>query len=329
MSGVASCDDRARSLYPSVELRELSVFLTVAEELHFGRAAERLRITPSHVSHMIRSLEAKLGGRLFARTSRRVSLTPLGVEFDGRVRPLHNEMLAAVEAISASTSQARGALRIGVTVNTDRPSVHRLLNDFRRSHPACEVSIKEVDIWEPYAPLRGGEIDVLCNWLAVDEPDLEVGPVIERCERVLIVGSRHRLAKEASVRSEDLAGERLNRPPRRFPKALADAILLPRTSAGRPIARTNQELESVPEVVAEIARGHIVSLNQRGTFRFDRADIVVIPVTDLPPLPLGLIWRSARENPWIRALADTAPRIEAETWSWRSATPAVAASSRP
>jgi hypothetical protein len=111
------------------------------------------------------------------------------------------------------------------------------------------------------------------------------------------------------VTTEDFADEHLNRPPKRYPRALADAVLVPRTSSGHPISRTNQELESVPEVVAKIASGEIVSLNQRATFRFDRKDIALIPVTDLPPLPLGLIWSTAHENPWIRALAATADSV--------------------
>ena len=65
-------------MWPPVELRELHVFLTTAEELHFGRAADRLQINPSRVSQVIRQLEDKVGGRLFERTSRRVALTPWG-----------------------------------------------------------------------------------------------------------------------------------------------------------------------------------------------------------------------------------------------------------
>jgi DNA-binding transcriptional LysR family regulator len=218
-------------------------------------------------------------------------------------------MFATLEAICASTRDSRATLRVGVTINTDRPSVHQLLDQFRQSHPACQITLTEVDIWEPYRPLRDGEIDVLVNWLAVDEPDLRVGPTIEQCERVLVVGARHRLAGRSSVTTEDFASEHLNRPPKRYPRALADAVLVPRTSSGHPISRTNQELESVPEVVAKIASGEIVSLNQRATFRFDRKDIALIPVTDLPPLPLGLIWSTAHENPWIRALAATADSV--------------------
>jgi hypothetical protein len=70
-----------------VELREIEVFLTLAEELHFGRTAERLHLTSSRVSQVVRSLETRLGGALFERTSRRVRFTPLGKQLQRTVHP--------------------------------------------------------------------------------------------------------------------------------------------------------------------------------------------------------------------------------------------------
>jgi DNA-binding transcriptional LysR family regulator len=231
-------------------------------------------------------------------------------------------MISALDAVSTSVKQSTGTLRVGVTITTDRPSVDRLLARFRREHPECHLSVEEIGIWEPYNALRDGEIDVLCNWLAVEEPDLTPGPVIEQCSRVLVVGADHPLAQRASVTSEELAGERLNRPPKRYPQALADAILVPRTLLGRPIARTDEELESVPEVVAMIARGEVVSISFSDNSRYARPDIVLVPVTDLPALPLGLIWCTAHENARIRALAKVASSMEArDSASAQAATP--------
>ena len=65
-------------MWQTVELRELRVFATLAEELHFGRTAEKLQLTPSRISQSLRTLEEKLGGQLVHRTSRRVKLTPFG-----------------------------------------------------------------------------------------------------------------------------------------------------------------------------------------------------------------------------------------------------------
>lgn len=93
-------------------------------------------------------------------------------------------------------------------------------------------------MWDPYGPLRGGEVDVVVNWLAVDEPDLTVGPVIDYRDRVLAVGSGHRLAGRDSVAAEELADEETHELPPSFPAALGDAIIPRFTPSGRPIRRT-------------------------------------------------------------------------------------------
>ena len=75
-----------------MEMREIEVFLTLAEELHFGRAADRLHRTTSHVSQTIRLLERRIGGPLFERSSRRVALTPLGERLLADLGPAHQEI---------------------------------------------------------------------------------------------------------------------------------------------------------------------------------------------------------------------------------------------
>src|ERR1700679_513245 len=96
-----------------VELRDIRVFVTTAEELHFGRAAERLHLTTSRVSQVLRSLELQLGCRLFDRTSRSVSLTPLGEQLLERVRPAYDELEQALTETKVAASDIAGTLRLG------------------------------------------------------------------------------------------------------------------------------------------------------------------------------------------------------------------------
>jgi DNA-binding transcriptional LysR family regulator len=292
-------------MFSSVELREIRVFLTLAEELHYGRAAERLLITPARVSQTIQTLEAKLDGRLFERTSRRVALTALGVRLDAELRPSHTQLMAVLEAAAESTGTIAGILRVGVTATTDCPAIVRMVDAFAQHHPECETTIERVDVFNPFTPLRTGEIEVLCNWLAIDDqPDLKAGPVIERRDRCLAVAISHPLAARASVSIEDLAEERVQELPETFPRALGDAIVPRRTPTGRPIPRAKIAFKSLPEFAAWIARGKIVAPTVKGTTIYARDDVVLIPIRDMPPLPLGLIWSSAHETPRIRALAD-------------------------
>ena len=287
-----------------VELRELHVFLVLAEELHFGRTAARLTLTPSRVSQVTRTLERRMGGRLFERTSRTVALTPLGEHLLAELRPVY-ERLEAVLAGTAARAAAVGPLRIGVTMTSEGPALSRLVRAFQDRHPGCEVSLHEVDVWDPYRALRRHEVDVLVNWLAVEEDDLRAGPPISHHQRVLAVARDHALAGRASIALEDLGDQIVAHPPEPFPAALADAIFPPRTPSGRPIRRVPVS-RSISEIIAQVALGRIVHPTGTGMTAFARDDIALIPIIDLQPLSLGLIWLRAREDTTIQALTELA-----------------------
>ncbi len=288
-----------------MDVQQVEAFLAVADELHFGRAAGRLVQSRPRVSKLIASLEREVGGALFDRTSRRVRLTPLGTRFRDQLRPGYAQMQAALADARAAATQASGILRVGFTVTTGGEALTRLVTAFGSVHPGCQVILKEVGIGDLYGPLRRDEIDVLVNWLAVDEPDLTAGPVIDRCDRVLAVAAGHSLAAGPPVTAEDLADLEMAWVPPSLPSALYDALIPPRTPSGRPIRRTHQ-VEGLHHTLALVASGRMVHLTVASLPLAQRADITLIPITGLPPLPLGLIWCITHENARIRALAQTA-----------------------
>lgn len=291
-----------------MDMAQTEAFLAVAEDLHFGRAAQRLLVSQPRVSRLIAALERQVGGKLFERTSRQVALTPLGRQFLAELKPGYQQMQTALAHARHTARDAAGTLRIGCTAFVAGPAVSRLVDEFSARHPGCEVILHEVAMWEPYAPLRRGEIDVLVNWLAVDEPDLTEGAAIEYRDRVLAVGRGHRLAARQSVSAEVLADEDTNELPPSYPAALGDAIMPRFTPSGRPIRRS-QPTHSADDVLTLIARGRIVHPTMASIPLFARDDITLVPITDLPPVPLGLIWRTAHQNARIRALASAARRL--------------------
>lgn len=299
-------------MWTAVELRELRIFLALADELHFGRTAERLRISQPGVSEAIRSLESRLGGRLFERTSRQVRLTAAGEQLRRELVPALATLDRALARASDDAGGVSGQLRVAFTSTTELPQLHRLVEAFLARYPDCQVMYHEAELFDPYAALRHDHADVLVNWLAVDEPDLTAGPVIARCDRVLAVGRNHRLASRTSVLAEDLADEEVLQPPRSFPAALCDAILPPATPSGRPIRRV-RVARSAHEVMAHVAIGRIVHPTMAGIPTLQRDDIVLIPIQDLAPLSLALIWVTARETAKIRALAEVARAIGPST----------------
>ena len=292
-------------MWDDVELRELRIFLVLADELHFGRTAERMGISQPGVSEAVRVLESRLGVRVFDRTSRRVRLTPAGEDLKRHLAPA----LAALDQALAETSQlsraVRGLLRVGFVLTTEGPALSRLIAVFQARYPACEVRPQEVETFDAYRALRRGDIDVLCNWLAVDEPDLTAGTAFAHYPRALAVAATHRLAGQRTVSVEDLADEEVALLPPTVPPAVYDLIVPPCTPSGRPIRRT-QPVQTIHEILSLVARGLIVHPTSSTVPIFGRDDIILIPVDGMPPIPLGLVWCTSRENPRIRALDDVA-----------------------
>jgi DNA-binding transcriptional LysR family regulator len=296
-----------------MNLAQAEAFLAVAEELHFRRSAERLGLSEARVSRLVASFEREIGGALFERTSRKVTLTALGASLRDQLAPAHAQLLEAVDHARAAATSTRETLRVGLFATVDGPSITQLVDTFHARQPGISVALREVDpTLEPYTSLRRGEIDVLISWLNVDDPDLTIGPPIEERSRVLAVARGHRLAARPSVSVEDLADEKVALMPPSFPTALYDAIVPPCTPSGRHIPRTGPS-GTFHEVIAQIASGLIVHPTVTSMPILARDDIVLVPFSDLPPLTLGLLWCTARESRKVRALADVARSAPART----------------
>jgi DNA-binding transcriptional LysR family regulator len=125
-----------------VDLRELRYFVAVAEELHFGRAAERLHMSQSPLSRAIRDLERELGVVLFVRTTRRVELTPAGTALLERARRALAEIDAAVDEARRVAKPDRGVLGVGYTPFT-RSQATRIAEELKRQRPELELRLEE------------------------------------------------------------------------------------------------------------------------------------------------------------------------------------------
>lgn len=274
----------------------------MAEELHFGRAAERLQITPSYVSQTIRTLEAKLGGRLFERSSRRVQLTPLGEEMRQRTRPAYEQLQRACLDVGERARGVAGTLRLGQYVyRAGEPSLHQIIKVFESRHPGCQVRVTETPVApDPLDGLRRGEVDMLVL-RPVHDPDVQVGPVLAREPRLLAVAVDHQLAERKSVDVEDLADYTTTDVPA-VSREIMDEFSPPHTPSGRPIERA--ELHSITEAVARVATGELVHPTVPAFFEaFPDPRVTAIPIRDLPPAETVLLWLAANHSPKVRAFA--------------------------
>ncbi|WP_330181844.1 LysR family transcriptional regulator [Nocardia sp. NBC_01503] len=159
-----------------MELRQLRYFVTVAEEANFTRAAARLHLAQPGLSAQIRQLERELGQQLLDRSTRSVSLTPVGAA----VLPHARAALEAAERISHTVDEFTGLLRGHVRVGmisgaaNDEVDFARVLAEYHRDHPQIAISLTEDTSENMYAALRHGELDIALLGLTGDDLDPEV-----------------------------------------------------------------------------------------------------------------------------------------------------------
>ncbi|MBA2552365.1 MAG: LysR family transcriptional regulator [Geodermatophilaceae bacterium] len=183
------------------------MFLTLAEELHFARTAQRLHLSAAAVSQTISRLERRFGAPLFTRTTRRVELTPLGQQLLDDLRPAHAQIQAAIARATASGHGIAGQLDIGYMSAAAAQRVLPLVDAFCELTPGYQVRIRETALADLYGPLRRAEVDLSLLPLPVDEPDLAVGPVLLSEAAMLAVAVDHPLAGHTCATSADLADQ--------------------------------------------------------------------------------------------------------------------------
>ncbi|MFC7723239.1 LysR family transcriptional regulator [Nonomuraea recticatena] len=277
----------------TMEYRAIEIFLTLAAELHFGRTAERLHLSQSRVSQTIRQMERRIGAPLFDRTSRRVSLTPIGQRLREDLEPAHRQIQNALARAEAAARGVTGVLEIGFEAPALADELGAALDEFRRHHPDCDVRIREAPFHDPLAPLRNSEIDLLVTLLPVDVPGLSVSPPVFTEPMVLAVAERHPLARQTTVTLEDLATDTVlasARPVAPYWHPRPTAWTTPggeTVQSGRPVS-TFQEL-----LVAVAAGAGVCPVGAHVSRYFARPGVTFIPFRDAPPARWGLVWRSA------------------------------------
>lgn len=200
----------------------MQYFLAVAEELHFGRAAGRLRVVQPTVSQQVRRLERELGLELFDRTTRNVTLTAAGHAFLLHARAIAAAEEAALETMSAFRTDQLATLRVGTNTGLGT-RLERLLADMAQYAPEITVELHS----DPPAPrlqrVRDGELDAAFVRGVGQSPGLDLIPVW-RDELVAALPASHPLAARERLEIADLAAMPLRIAPRHANPHLVDLI---------------------------------------------------------------------------------------------------------
>jgi len=292
------------------ERAELEVFVTLAEELHFGRTADRLRLSQARVSQLVRTLERRVGGRLFERTSRRVGLTPLGERLLAGVGPAIQALDTAVAEARAEAHGLAGRLRVGFLGVPDYVLLGTVPR-FRDRYPDCVVELIEVRLSDPFGPLLRGEVDVAFGSLPMREAGLRIGTVLGPVPWLAVVAPSHRFARRDWISAEDLAEQPLVEIADPAPSYWREAVAPNVTPSGLPIPR-GPVVHTQQEAISEAATGRTVTLVcQRFPELQPRNDVRFVPVRGLPMGRYALMWNIERESSRLQAFA----ALTTEVWA--------------
>ncbi|GAA2028281.1 LysR family transcriptional regulator [Nocardiopsis rhodophaea] len=292
-----------------LDVRELECFLVLSEELHFGRTGDRLYVSQSRISQLLRKLESRIGARLVERTSRRVRLTDFGEEFAVALRPAYDALASTVEEARTRARSGRGRLRIGFQ-GTVYEQVTRAITTFHDRHSDCRIDLVEIPLSDPFGALRRAEIDAAVVLLPIEEPDLTVGVTFSEQQQYLAMSTHHPFARRKNLTAEDLARTRLIPLAGPAPDYWKRVHCPDSTPSGRAIPQEDG-VHTLQEGLTQIAAGRGAMLLCGATAKYNfRPDISFVPITGLPASALGLIWSSSGETPHLKEFATTISDFE-------------------
>lgn len=292
-----------------VEQNELACFLVLAEELHFGRTADRLRLSRARVSQLIQKLERRVGAPLFTRTSRSVVLTGLGSRLRDDLEPHYRGIETALARAVTSARAVEGVLHVGFSTPLAGEMVMKATEKLRATHPELAVEVCEVPFSDPYGMLRRGDFDLQLTDFPEHEDDLAHGPTLLAEDRVLAVSARHPLAGRDTVTLEDLAEVPLLTIDGDIPEYWTEHRLPTRTPSGRPVT-PGPSVTNFQEALTLVAAGSGALLaGAHVALYHGRPGVSYVPVEGDTPLGYSLMWRSDGASRAIEIFGRTAREV--------------------
>jgi DNA-binding transcriptional LysR family regulator len=280
-------------------IRQLWMFMAVAEEQHFGRAAARLNMSQPPLTEQIKVLEQSLKMQLFYRSRRGTQLSPAGAailpavqQFAGQVERLER----VVREVAAGQS---GVLHVGAITSAMLETVPPLLDALKRAHPHLTVFVREIDSVDAIPALEAGELD-----LAFARFDGEVGsgiatmPLAE--DRLAVALPKdHPLAAMPRVRLRSLADEQLVMSSRQVSPVYFDMLTSVCRSHGL-TPRVLHEVRSVTSQIAYVGCGQGVALVPSSMRKLAPENVVVRPLKEkVMVTTAALVWNTNRHHPMV------------------------------
>jgi DNA-binding transcriptional LysR family regulator len=299
----------------SLELRHLRAFVAVAEELHFTRAAARLHLAQQALSTQIRQLEEELGTPLFLRTTRRVELTDAGRTLLLHAEPILASVSAAVQGTRRAASGELGTLSIAYTPTVAELTLPPLVAAVHERFP--DVRVRTCEMWqaEMADAVDAGRFDIGLARCPVLHDDLE-SAVIRDEPLGIMLGEAHRLAREDTVRIEDIGAEKLLIWPRVLSPGFHDRVVDALRAHG--FAGPVQEFENLNRDILmgdersqrEVTAGRGFSIGFAAQASRLPRGVVWRPLEPEPLIPVDMFWRP-NASPVARSFVHLAREVAA------------------
>ena len=285
-----------------MEMRYLKSFIAVAEELHFGRAAERLYMAQPPLSHQIKKLEKELGVQLFERNTRSVRLTSAGESFLEPAREVLLSVELAVRAAQIAGKGEYGRVTVGFAGASSHESLPLLTRAVRAAHPGIELVMRG----QTYANVAlsrvaDGSLDLGFVRLPVTQPGVEAR-VIQNEELICALPADHKLARRTRIPLEALADESFVSFPSNSGSSVRDATFRMCEAAGfNP--RVVQDAPDSYTILALVAAGVGVTLTLTSCQHIQQNGLVYRPLAKPGPLlHTALAWRTNNPSVVLRAV---------------------------
>jgi DNA-binding transcriptional LysR family regulator len=289
-----------------MELRHLRYFAAIAEERHFGRAAQSLGIAQPPLSKQLQDLERELGYPLFDRSRRPVELTAAGTALLGHVRSLFENLEIAVRDTRRAGAGHSGRVAIGYPSSLAYSGLSRILRAFRERSPEVAIEVQELPPAHQIEALKRGDLDVGFVRTPLHEPQL-ASENIRNEKLVLALPADHRLAIRERVALSAVARE----PFVFFPRARGPGFFDFLMAFCRDSGFTPQIVQEAPQidVLALVAAGFGLSILPDSVRELRRADIVLRPIIGSPTTELRVVWRSGDPSPAVARFIETVRKV--------------------
>lgn len=282
-------------------VRHLWLFLAVAEEQHFGRAAKRLGMSQPPLTEQIQTLEQALKVKLFERSRRGTKLTPAGAAILPAVKKFAEQLERLELAVREAATGQRSMLTVGAITSAMVDVLPPLIEKMNATHPDVTISMREIDSVEAVTLLQSGDIDLAFARL---EGDLGSGiksmPLREDRLAVALPKS-HPLAARSRIRLASLVEEEFVMFYRRVSPGYFDSLVTACRNAGFS-PRIVHEVGSVASQIAFVGCGQGVALIPSAMKQMAPETVAVRPLTErLSEVTTAVAWNTARKNPLVEA----------------------------